>query len=439
MATKSWNVRIGLVLGLSFLLALCIRGLSSSFMGGNNFWIYRLLENLSAYQLFLFPGGVLLLYLRKVHYFENSGNVNARLHKCLQIIFVGIKDLLPTQEGSKSSSPSSKTPVSQKSKIITLLYCVVGLQVSYLTWGYLQERIMTRDYYDSTGKMKRFSDSQFLVFVNRILGFSLAILYLAFHSRGNPSGAPVYKYSYCSFTNIMSSWCQYEALKFVSFPTQVLSKACKVIPVMIMGRIVSNKKYEYYEYVVACMLSFGMILFLFGTPSNGKETSANTTVSGAILLIAYMAFDAFTSNWQGELFTSYKMNSIEMMGGVNFFSCLLTSTSLLSQGAFYDSLVFMSQFPSFAFDCVVLSVCSATGQLFIYHTISQFGPLIFAIIMTLRQSLAILISCFVFKHPLNSLGIVGILIVFSAIFVKIYCGHRLRQLKKQAATIQRTT
>ncbi|CAB4068829.1 SLC35B2 [Lepeophtheirus salmonis] len=293
MTTKSWNVRIGLVLGLSFLLALCIRGLSSSFMGGNNFWIYRLLDNLSAYQLFLFPGGVLLLYLRKVHYFENSGNVNARLHKCLQIIFVGIKDLLPTQEGSKSSSPSSKTPVSQKSKIITLLYCVVGLQVSYLTWGYLQERIMTRDYYDSTGKMKRFSDSQFLVFVNRILGFSLAILYLAFHSRGNPSGAPVYKYSYCSFTNIMSSLCQYEALKFVSFPTQVLSKACKVIPVMIMGRIVSNK-------------------------NNGKETSANTTVSGAILLIAYMAFDAFTSNWQGELFTSYKMNSIEMMGGVNF-------------------------------------------------------------------------------------------------------------------------
>ncbi len=37
--------------------------------------------------------------------------------------------------------------------------------------------------------------------------------------------APLFKYSFCSFSNIMSSWCQYEALKYVSFPTQVLAKA----------------------------------------------------------------------------------------------------------------------------------------------------------------------------------------------------------------------
>lgn len=33
--------------------------------------------------------------------------------------------------------------------------------------------------------------------------------------------APLYKYVFCSLSNIMSSWCQYEALKYVSFPTQV--------------------------------------------------------------------------------------------------------------------------------------------------------------------------------------------------------------------------
>ena len=61
------------------------------------------------------------------------------------------------------------------------------------------------------------------------------------------------------------------------------------------------------------------------------------------------------------------------MCGVNLFSCLLTSVSLLQQGAFFDSLVFMSQFPSFTFDCVILSFCSAFGQVFIYHTIKVFG------------------------------------------------------------------
>lgn len=42
-------------------------------------------------------------------------------------------------------------------------------------------------------------------------------------------------------SNVMSSWFQYEALKYVSFPTQVLAKASKVIPVMLMGKVVQGK------------------------------------------------------------------------------------------------------------------------------------------------------------------------------------------------------
>ena len=77
-------------------------------------------------------------------------------------------------------------------------------------------------------------------------------------------------------------------------------------------------------------------------------------------------FDAFTSTWQNELFSVHKMSSVQMMCGVNFFSVVLTSSSLLQQGTFYTSLVFMSQFPPFVFDCVLLSLCSACGQVRTY-------------------------------------------------------------------------
>lgn len=53
-----------------------------------------------------------------------------------------------------------------------------------------------------------------------------------------------------------------------------------------------------------------------------------------------MLSDSFTSNWQSELFTKYSTSSLQMMFGVNFFSCLLTSVSLLQQEGFYDSLIF---------------------------------------------------------------------------------------------------
>ena len=86
--------------------------------------------------------------------------------------------------------------------------------------GVLQEKIMTRQYVDSTGQIGQFKDSQFLVFVNRIMAFAVALLCIMAIKQPRHK-APLYKYSYCSFSNILSSWCQYEALKFISFPTQV--------------------------------------------------------------------------------------------------------------------------------------------------------------------------------------------------------------------------
>lgn len=35
---------------------------------------------------------------------------------------------------------------------------------------------------------------------------------------------PIYLHSFASFSNVISSWCQYEALKYVSFPVQVVSR-----------------------------------------------------------------------------------------------------------------------------------------------------------------------------------------------------------------------
>ena len=85
------------------------------------------------------------------------------------------------------------------------------------------------------------------------------------------------------------------------------------------------------------------------------------------LFAGYMTLDAFTSNWQNELFKVHKMSPYQMMCGVNFFSVILTSSSLLQQGTFYISLVFMSHFPAFVFDCVLLSLCSALGQVFKFN------------------------------------------------------------------------
>lgn len=106
---------------------------------------------------------------------------------------------------------------------ILLLYYFFGLQVSFLTWGVLQEKVMTQEYSNANGDVGRFRDSQFLVFVNRILAFCISAM-VVLCTRQNRHKCSLYKYIFCSFSNIMSSWCQYEALKYVSFPHQVIKR-----------------------------------------------------------------------------------------------------------------------------------------------------------------------------------------------------------------------
>lgn len=302
--------------------------------------------------------------------------------------------------------------------------------ISYLTWGVLQEKMMTREYVGQDGKSKAFfKDSQFLVFSNRFLALLIAIGYLMIKQQ-NRHRAPLYKYSYASFSNILSAWLQYEALKFISFPTQVLAKSCKIIPVMLMGRVVSRNKYEFYEYIVALAISVGMILFLSGSYDHSKHTPI-TTITGLFLLVMYMVFDSFTSNWQSEIFKCYGISSMQMMCGVNLFSTLFTAASLLVQGGFSEGFAFASEHPKFFIDCLILSISSTVGQLFIFFTIAKFGAVVFTIIMTVRQAIAILLSCLIYHHQISVLGIFGVILVFLAIFLRVYCSYRLKSNRRK--------
>lgn len=99
---------------------------------------------------------------------------------------------------------------------------------------------MTQEYIGPENKLSRFTDSQFLVFVNRSLALIVSISYLIY-TNNFKHPAPLFKFSYASFSNIMSAYAQYESLKYVNFPTQVLAKSTKIIPVMLMGKFKSTK------------------------------------------------------------------------------------------------------------------------------------------------------------------------------------------------------
>lgn len=305
---------------------------------------------------------------------------------------------------------------------LLVAFCSSGLLTSFLLWGLCQERIMAVRYDSENGggPGEHFTNTLFLEFMNRILALVFAAVILLLRRQPTHT-APMYKYSYNALSNVMSSWCQYEALKYISFPVQVLAKAAKVIPVMLMGKVVSRQTYSLLEYATAAMISIGLFMFVMSSDATSRSSKTNTsTISGIILLAGYLGFDAFTSNWQGQLFRVYKMSSTQMMAGSNLFAVILAGVSLVEQGGFVEAVSFMIRHPLFVFHVAVMSITSAFGQLFIYFTIAEFGPVTFTIIMTVRQGFAIMLSCIIYHHSVSPFGLVGLFVCFTAIFIRTF-------------------
>ncbi|KAK8550989.1 hypothetical protein V6N12_039664 [Hibiscus sabdariffa] len=99
-----------------------------------------------------------------------------------------------------------------------------------MKFTFIQEKIMRVPY----GVNKEyFRYSLFLVFCNRITTSAVSAGLLLARKKAVDPVAPVYKYCLISVSNMLTTTCQYEALKYVSFPVQTLAKCTKMIPVMV--------------------------------------------------------------------------------------------------------------------------------------------------------------------------------------------------------------
>jgi len=287
---------------------------------------------------------------------------------------------------------------------------------------------MTKPY--ETGE--HFRSSKFLVFANRFLALLAAWAVMAFNGESvarSANGTPLYKFSFSSVSNILSSVCQYEALKFVSFPTQVLAKSCKMVPVMLMGYVVSRRVHSAFEYLVAIGVTAGAAMFKLYETNDAPVK--DTELWGIILIVAYMVCDSFTSNWQSSVFKQYKVSSTAMMMYANLFSSAFTALGLVLTLEVVQVHAFLVANPSCIMHIFTMAVCSAVGQLFIFYTIRRYGPLVFATIQTVRQFLSVVLSIVFFSHPINLMMGSGIAIVFFSLGAQIYDKWRKRKTPAQ--------
>jgi UDP-galactose transporter B1 len=201
-----------------------------------------------------------------------------------------------------------------------------------------------------------------------------------------------------------------EALRYVSYPTQVLGKSCKMVPVMAGGIVVGGKKYSLTEYVQVALITIGVCIFNFGGKSKkgGSDSPFGLGLIGLSLLM-----DAFTGGLQDKVKARTKeLNPLvkgptrpsmhESMLWTNASGFLVAFALALLTGHLWNGAKFCIKHPQVLSAILVFSLASAVGQNFVYYTLTQFDPLVLTTVTTTRKIFSTLYS--VFRNPSNSLN-----------------------------------
>ncbi|KAL2632755.1 hypothetical protein R1flu_004234 [Riccia fluitans] len=320
-------------------------------------------------------------------------------------------------------------------RIAVLGGCVAGIWTAYVYQGVLQEILSTKKFGPDG---RRFEHLTFLGLAQNVVCFIWSFIMLLIWSPKRQSQAPLWTFWSASISNSIGPACGILALKYISYPAQVLAKSSKMIPVMLIGAIVYGVRYTFPEYLCTLLVAGGVATFaLFKSSSKAisKIASPNAPL-GYSLCFINLGLDGFTNATQDAITHRYpKTSAWHIMLGMNLWGSIYMGLYMfiLSKGG-YEAMQFCRDHPEAFWDILMFCLCGAVGQNFIFLTISRFGALTNTTITTTRKFVSILVSALWNGNPLTLEQWTGVVMVFLGLSYQIILKYQKRRKSKGSFT-----
>ena len=150
------------------------------------------------------------------------------------------------------------------------------------------------------------------------------------------------------------------SLKHVNYPTQVLGKSCKMIPVLLAGTIFGSKctahsslvarKYSLRKYISVFIITFGIVRIpcchtlrvVFQMMSKKKRISqeSNSTI-GLILLFLSLCMDGVCGMQQDVVVPRFKPSPLRLQQMLNVFGVLVSFATATLTGELLPGMQFL--------------------------------------------------------------------------------------------------
>merc|ERR1719389_324194 len=184
--------------------------------------------------------------------------------------------------------------------------CIIGLYAAHVSYGVLQEYIMTAPYTMGVASesARPFPSVSFLVAMNRLVATIFAAVVVRYVEKKplgifggvDAEGSVRIACLLPSLTNVAATWFQYGSLWYVTFPTQMVFKSMKLVPVLICGQCFMKKAAPFREWADAAIITAAVAAFAWFAESDSTAGTFSLTEHGlgALMLVAFLLCDAVT-------------------------------------------------------------------------------------------------------------------------------------------------
>ncbi|CAK0847958.1 unnamed protein product [Prorocentrum cordatum] len=311
------------------------------------------------------------------------------------------------------------------SRIGPLLVCALVIHVVYILYA-LVEEFLTLRYFgglpEDGGEL--FQYPAFNVVVNHACGTLLAIF--ALRVRGVPAFGPHLKMTLIPLSSdYASTLLQHVCAYMIYYPTLVLMKGFKVLPVMLLGLVLRNRRYTTLDYFEGVLISVLVGIFVWDFQVQQGESFIGQSSLGILLMLICVVMQSLTSCLEDYAYQLANMDAAQMLFGLEMMStavgvCYLAVTRQVS-----SPIEFLMRYPESLLYVMVEAVASAVGAYACTLTVRLYGPAVFTLLMTSRQCVSLVLSVLVFSHSLDTaetaLLVVVILVLLAASLRRVAC------------------
>ncbi|EFA85315.1 Galactose transporter [Heterostelium album PN500] len=312
---------------------------------------------------------------------------------------------------------------------IMFLICVAGIYVFYLLYGVYQEKLNIIQY--NGEKIGQFT--AFLLGLQCLVNY-LSALVVKVATKEKKDNTPISEYRNTALLIVISTFLSNTSIRYISYPTQVLAKSCKPIPVLVMGVLCFKRRYSAMKYFIVLVISMGVAMFMWPSGKKHSTTSVefdSNVIFGNLLLLGSLLLDGVIGPSQDQYVRVYNPSSNSMMLYTNLWNTFFMFAISAIKGEIVPAIQYIIKYPEIIGPIFIFCITSALGQHFIFLTTKNFSALTCTTVTTTRKFFSILISIFWFGHSLSALQWSSIALVFLGLSLDVVQSYFMKPSKSK--------